>query len=430
MKNITEVLFFGVLSCLLSACSLIDTNKTNSQESQQQESTWDGKGYLKISLRKAGLMNTEYLFVGENGYHFDAKGKLDNGRDAVFTDNATWTSSDSEVFYSTGMGNFKALKDGTAIITATYGEFTDSYEVNVKTYATIKALTIPLSEYRTTRTYDFPIHIEPLNAFVIYTPSVEGAFDVLDDHKFIPRKPGVVDVTAKVFIAEDGRAKDFQFSLNIIDNDKPYFKYNDEVVEDLSVDIAVNKYNSFDVSSVGLSAFKGNNDEEISNSIYLKEGTVNTKVIGEYNVVLGVQNNNVESTLNLKVNIVEKEEVTTKIDLIEGELDSISAVVYENDKRTIHINLQTHLDDTYEKYSGEFVFVVELVAKKNVSGEAVPFNKTFSKYIDRKENGNFGYSFTIEHNADLRAGAENITINKKRMNFRGWGHNYITYPAE
>ena len=426
MKNITKVLFLGILSCLLSACSLLSADKVTTQE-QQQESTLNGKGYLKISLRTTGLVNTEYLFVGENGYYFDAKGKLDNGRDASFTYSATWESSNPEVLVSTGEGGFKALKDGTATVKATYGEFTDSYEVTVRTYATFKALLDPENEYRTTKTYNLPIKIEPLNAFVIYSQSGDGEVEFLDEHKFTAKKAGSVDVSAKVFISQDGRTKSFDFTLNVVENDTPYFKFNDVVQESASIDIAVNKYDNFAslLSDINLKAFKGNNDEEIT-TINVKEGNCNTKVLGEYNLVLVAQNNDTQSTFNLKVNIIEREEVTTNLGTISPE---IIAFNYELDstRKIVSFTVKLSLPDTYEKYSGEFKIKVDVKAKRP-NGYEFYLDKTFTSYFERTDKKQFDFSFDVISETYTIKEDGGIVAVTKSITFTGNGHNYITYP--
>ena len=423
------IIFSTLLSVLLSSCSLLGETKQINTPTDETSTVWDGKGYLEISLRTAGLMNTEYLFVGENGYHFDAKGKLDNGRDAVFTDNATWTSSNPEVFVSNGMGNFKALKDGTATITATYGEFSDSYDVNVKTFATIKALTATEDEYRTTRTYNLPIHIEPLNAFVIYTPSVENAIEILPEHKFIPRIPGEIEVNAKVFIAEDGRTKDFNFILNIVENDTPYFKFNNNVSTSGDAYVAVNKFDNFEsfLATTSLQAFKGNDDSEITSQIYVKEGNCNTKEIGEYNLVMGVENNGIESLFNLKVNVIEKEEDTTYLSKVYPEVNVFQYNI-DSSQKIVNVTIKATLPDTFEKYTGEFVIDVHIKAKRANNYE-FDLTKTVTSYVDHTSEKLFTFNFEVKSETYTIKQDDGIVSANKSVTFSGYGHNYITYPA-
>ena len=81
MKNKTFVLFLSALSFVFSSCSLLPSRtSTDGEVDPPHEET--GLGYLKISLNSAGMFSTDYLFVGERGYQYFAKGKLDNGKDA------------------------------------------------------------------------------------------------------------------------------------------------------------------------------------------------------------------------------------------------------------------------------------------------------------------------------------------------------------
>lgn len=386
------------------------------------------QGYLEIFRTTSGYFDTDYLFVSENGYQFNARGKTKDGKDASYTYSATWESSDTEVVVISNTGIAKALKDGTAIISATYGDYHDEMEVTVVTYASLHALGEVEEEYRTTKAYDSPIIVSPENAFIKYTFSLENAVTVLDNRQLRIDKAGTIEVTAKVYINDLGKSKEYNFTINAIDNNTPYFKYKDEVVKLLSLDIPVNKYQTLDVSELGISAYKGDNDEEITSSITVKEGTYKLDEIGEYQVTLSATNNEVEGTLPLTLNVIERETVITKVGPI-NLTHSIISYGVASTLKYVSFTMKATIPEGHEEYMGEIGFYVQFEAKKNVSGQKVTLDKYETKYFNTTKDRVMSISFQVypSGNIDLRQGNENITILRTFAEFRGYGYDYIYY---
>ena len=428
MKNKTLVLFSAILSMSLGGCALFDSSKDEgkSNNAPTQDVPKTGQGYLKVKLRDNAMVDKNYLFVGENGYNFDAPGKFDDGTSANYTYQATWESSNPEVLVIGYGGSAKALSNGKATVTATYGAYTDSLEVVVKTYAQYHYTEDVESLYRTNRSYAIPIHVTPSNAFVTLSCDDPDAFENTEDNKFIPKKAGNFEVTCKVYTGEDGRARTYPFTFNVVENEKPYFKYKDNIVEEASLDVAVYKYHEINFEELGISAFKGDTDEEITSSVYVKSGTYALNEIGEYTLTLGVLNQGVEGTMQLKLNIIEKEEVIYNLGTISLPVNSYSCTVSSTNLRVASFSVSTYISG-YEKYTGSIFCNVKARAKQNVSGSQIDLDKSDSKSLSRSPAGYYTVSWQYTHNTDMRAGSEHMTLISAFATFTGYGYNYIAY---
>ena len=426
MKRKTALLFLASLLSVAS-CSFLTPAKESDSSSATSKVEGD-QGYLKITRMTSGYYTTDYVFVSEEGYQFFATGKMADGRDASYTYSATWESSDKSIFVVDNMGRVKALANGSAILKATYENYHDEIEVKVATYATLHAPLETEKYYRTSRTYEMPYRIEPEDALVEYSFSIEDSIEVLNNHSFVPKKGGEITVKAKVYVNEYGLPREDEFVLNVIENEKPYFMYEDEERKELEIDVARYKYRSLNFADLGLTAYAGDDDSDITSNIRVKSGTYDLTAVGQYPLVLSVTNKGVESTLNLTLNITEREAIKTKI--------SNRSIGYENlnwfmssDQKSISFTATAILPDEFEDFWGSVGFYVQCETKRKVSGQKMTLDKYTSKYFEKTSEKRIPVSTTCvtENNLEMRAGDENVTINRVIVDWSGVGFNYITY---
>ena len=427
MRRISSFLLLSFL-LLVPSCSFLTTSQNGSADTSVNKGD---QGYLKITRMTTGYYTTDYVFVSEEGYQFFAKGKMADGRDASYTYSAKWESSDESVFIVDNMGRVKALSNGTATLKATYEQYHDEIEVKVATYATLHAPTEAEKYYRTNRTYEMPYRFEPENALVEYSFSEEDSIDVLNSHSFIPKKGGEITVKAKVYVNEYGLPREDEFVLNVIENEKPYFIYEEEEKKELEIDVARYKYQSLNWAELGLAAYAGDDDSDITSNITVKSGTYDLSTVGEYPLVLSVTNKGVEATLDLKLNITEREAVKTKISHRSIEYNNLRWFM-SSDLHTITFSATAILPEGFEDYWGSVGFYVQCETKRKVSGQKMTLDKYSSKYFEKTSVRYVAVSATCEteNNLEMREGDENVTINRVFAEWDGIGYNYITYSPQ
>lgn len=389
------------------------------------------KGYLKIERqRSSDYFTYDYLFVSDHGYLFKAVGKNAEGKDAYFS-TATWSSSNTDIFSVDSLGYVRAKSDGTATLRAEWHDYSDEIEVTVATLATIHEVTEVQDEYRTKRVYDLPYTVTPSNALVKYYFSVENSVDVLNDNKFTAKTSGEIEVTAVVYVDEYGRSKKDKFTLNVIDNEKPYFKYQDEVTESIKKDVAIHKYKSLDFVELGITAFAGDDDSDISSQIIVKEGNYNLLEVGEYPLVLSVTNKGYETTIPFTLNITEREETYTAVDFDPFEVESVSFKI-SSDQFSITFTARVRLPSQYEQYRGDVGIRLVAEIRKSVSGERVIIEPYGSRYFDKISTDmivSVDATFTVG-SYYIRTGEDNVKIGSCTAFGKGFGFNYITYTED
>lgn len=389
------------------------------------------KGYLKIERqRSSDYFTYDYLFVSDHGYLFKAVGKNAEGKDAYFS-TATWSSSNTDIFSVDSLGYVRAKSDGTATLRAEWHNYSDEIEVTVATLAAIHEVTEVQDEYRTKRVYDLPYTVTPSNALVKYYFSIENSVDVLDDNKFTAKTSGEIEVTAVVYVDEYGRSKKDKFTLNVIDNEKPYFKYQDEVTESIKKDVAIHKYKSLDFVELGITAFAGDDDSDISSQIVVKEGNYNLLQVGEYPLVLSVTNKGYETTIPFTLNITEREETYTAVDFDPFEVESVSFKI-SSDQFSITFTARVRLPSQYEQYRGDVGIRLVAEIRKSVSGERVIIEPFGSRYFDKISTStivSIDATFTAG-SYYIRTGEDNVKIGSCTASGKGFGFNYITYTED
>lgn len=389
------------------------------------------KGYLKIERqRSSDYFTYDYLFVSDHGYLFKAVGKNAEGKDAYFS-TATWSSSNTDIFSVDSLGYVRAKSDGTATLRAEWHDYSDEIEVTVATLATIHEVTEVQDEYRTKRVYDLPYTVTPSNALVKYYFSIENSVDVLDDNKFTAKTSGEIEVTAVVYVDEYGRSKKDKFTLNVIDNEKPYFKYQNEVTESIKKDVAIHKYKSLDFVELGITAFAGDDDSDISSQIIVKEGSYDLLQVGEYPLVLSVTNKGYETTIPFTLNITEREETYTAVDFDPFEVESVSFKI-SSDQFSITFTARVRLPSQYEQYRGDVGIRLVAEIRKSVSGERVIIEPYGSRYFDKISTSTIvsvDATFTAG-SYYIRTGEDNVKIGSCTASGKGFGFNYITYTED
>ena len=428
MKKIASLFFLSFL-LVGSSCSFLTPRESDSSASS---STFNGdRGYLKIKPEWRDYYTTEYVFIGEEGRQFYAEGKTEEGKDAFYTFVAKWESSDETILYIDSRGIAKGMSNGVVTVKATYKQYSDEITVRVATCAEEHEVLETKPYYRTKNTYEMPYHVSPSDALVEYTFSVEGAIEVLEGGSFIPKKSGSVEVTARVYIDERGKPRQDKFTLNIVENEKPYFIYEEEEKKELEIDVARYKYQSLNWADLGLAAYAGDDDSDITSNIQVKSGSYDLSTVGEYPLVLSVTNKGVEATLNLKLNITEREAIITKI--------SHRSIEYENlrwfmssDLHTITFSATAVLPDEFEDYWGSVGFYVQCETKRKVSGQKMILDKYSTKYFEKTYVRYVAVSTTCEteNNLEMREGDENVIIDRVFAEWDGVGYNYITYSPQ
>ena len=388
-------------------------------------------GYLRISRQTSSdIVDYDYLFVSENGYQFRATGKRYDGSNCDYTNMATWESTNTDSFAVDNMGRVKAIADGTGKLKATYENYSDEIDITVVTCANYIVFDDSklLDVYRTTLTYDLPIAVKPTNAFIKVTTNVENAIEIKDNLQFTPLISGEIEVTTIAYINDKGQKRSATFTINVVDNDQPYFKYKDEKVTDVTIDVAINKYQTLIPKEIGVSAFKGNDDTDISDDITIKSGTYDLTKVGEYPIVLSVINNGVEATLNVKLNMTEKEMIYTRIDR-DLPLTVNSCSITITSYRNVRVDISTTLPDTYTDYSGSLTFHVMFRVRYNVSGQIYQVDRFITKYTSHHAlPGKISAQEDIGSNFDMRL--EDIEADYTSVEFVGYGYNYIVYPPQ
>jgi hypothetical protein len=417
-----------LLLFMVPSCSFLSTSEESSSSSVAPEGD---QGYLKIARRHSSrYYTTDYLFVSEEGYEFTAEGKTADGKRASYTNSAIWESSDKSVFVVNNMGQVKAISNGVATLKATYNQYHDEIEVKVATYAETHETKETETYYRTHRTYEMPYHVEPANALVEYSFSIEDSIELIDNFTFIPKKSGEISVTATVYVNEFGLPRSDTFTLNVIENEKPYFIFDEKEANELELDVAVHKYQAMDWSELGISAFAGDDDSDITSNISVKEGTYDLNAVGEYHLVLSATNKGVEATIPFTLHIIEKEPVLTRYSNLNIETEGLSWTM-AGDHKSITFSATAVLPDGYEDYWGEIGFSVQCEVKRKVSGQKVTLSKYSSRFIDKTPEKRFRVTATclMETGYEMREGEDNVIIDWARSSWSGIGYNYIIYPA-
>ena len=430
MKKIGTLFFLSFL-LMGSSCDFL-VSKEEGSSSSSSVITGD-RGYLKIKPEWRDYFTTDYVFIGEEGHQFLAEGKNEEGKDAFYTFVATWESSDESILHIDNRGCAKGVSNGVVTLKATYKQYSDEITVRVATCAEEHEVLEIESYYRTKNTYEMPYRVSPSDALVEYTFSEEDTIEVLDNGSFIPKKSGSVEVTARVYIDERGRPRQDKFTLNIIENEKPYFVYEEEEKEELKLDIAARKYQSLDWNALGISAFAGDDDSDITSSIQIKSGSYDLSRVGEYPLLLSVVNKGVEATLPFTLNIIEKERVVTKFtgERIEFDQDSLNIRI-ASDLKSITFSVTAILPSDYEEMMGSVGLNVICVVKQKVSGERITLTKYESTYFAQTTKKRIAASVTCvtENNTEMRAGNENVVNYSISASLNGYGFNYITYPLQ
>ena len=419
MKKIASLFFLSFL-LVGSSCSFLTPRESDSSTSS---STFTGdRGYLKIKPEWRDYYTTEYVFIGEEGHQFYAEGKTEEGKDASYTFVAKWESSDETILHIDSKGIAKGMSNGIVTVKATYKQYSDEMTVKVATCAEEQPY------YRTKNTYEMPYRVSPSDALVEYTFSVEDAIEVLEGGSFIPKKSGSVEVTARVYIDERGKPRQDKFTLNIVENEKPYFLYKEEEKEELKLDIAARKYQSLDWNALGISAFAGDDDSDLTSNIRVKSGQYDLSVVGEYPLVISVTNKGVEATMSLTLNIIEKEPVITKLTSERIEYENLEIRI-ASDLKSITFSVTAILPNDYEEIMGYVALDVVCVVKQKVSGQRMTLEKYETKYFDQTTSKRISASATCftENNVEMRAGNENVVNYSVLAYLSGYGFNYITY---
>ena len=425
MKKITSLFFLSFL-LVGSSCSFLTPRESDSSTSS---STFTGdRGYLKIKPEWRDYYTTEYVFIGEEGHQFYAEGKNEEGKDASYTFVAKWESSDETILHIDSKGIAKGISNGIVTVKATYKQYSDEITVRVATCAEEHEVLETEPYYRTKNTYEMPYRVSPSDALVEYTFSVEDAIEVLEGGSFIPKKSGSVEVTARVYIDERGKPRQDKFTLNIIENEKPYFLYKEEEKEELKLDIAARKFQSLDWNALGISAFAGDDDSDLTSNIRVKSGQYDLSVVGEYPLVISVTNKGVEATMSLTLNIIEKEPVITKLTSERIEYENLEIRI-ANDLKSITFSVTAILPNDYEEIMGYVALDVICIVKQNVSGQRMTLTKYETKYFDQTTSKRISASATCvtENNTEMRAGNENVVNYSVLAYLSGYGYNYITY---
>ena len=425
MKKIASLFFLSFL-LVGSSCSFLTPRESDSSTSS---STFTGdRGYLKIKPEWRDYYTTEYVFIGEEGHQFYAEGKTEEGKDASYTFVAKWESSDETILHIDSKGIAKGVSNGVVTVKATYKQYSDEMTVKVATCAEEHEVLEAKPYYRTKNTYEMPYRVSPSDALVEYTFSVEDAIEVLEGGSFIPKKSGSVEVTARVYIDERGKPRQDKFTLNIVDNEKPYFLYKEEEKEELKLDIAARKFQSLDWNALGISAFAGDDDSDLTSNIRVKSGQYDLSVVGEYPLVISVTNKGVEATMSLTLNIIEKEPVITKLTSERIEYENLEIRI-ASDLKSITFSVTAILPNDYEEIMGYVALDVICIVKQNVSGQRMTLEKYETKYFDQTTSKRISASATCvtENNTEMRAGNENVVNYSVLAYLSGYGFNYITY---
>ena len=422
-----KALLLTTLSLLLTGCfsGLSLPNSFNSSISSQTTSLGD-QGYLKITRQqKSEIICYDYLFVSNDSFEFRALGKKADGTPADYTYAATWESTNPDSFF-VSEGRVGTRADGEGKLRATYGNYSDEIDIKVVTPAKYVVEQDPLDEYRTGKTYDMPFIFEPKNAFAEYTFSKENSVQVLENNQFIPLEAGQIDVTVKSFNSDKGRYTLYNFTMNVVENDAPYFTIKDEKAYSGSLDVAKNKYKALDsdaINDMGIKAFAGDDDTDITSSITVKSGEFDLTTEGEYHVTLSAINKDIETTFSLTLVIIEKEMVWEKVKF-SLPIDSYSINV--TSLRVATATVRTHIDKEYEDYTGSIGYSATFVVKHNVSGTQETISKYESKYLTHAPNGPYSVTITYESTFDMRI-MSNIEPTRQFVEFSGYGYNYIVY---
>ena len=425
MKKIASLFFLSFL-LVGSSCSFLTPRESDSSTSS---STFTGdRGYLKIKPEWRDYYTTEYVFIGEEGHQFYAEGKTEEGKDASYTFVAKWESSDETILHIDSRGIAKGMSNGVVTVKATYKQYSDEITVRVATCAEEHEVLETKPYYRTKNTYEMPYRVSPSDALVEYSFSVEDAIEVLEGGSFIPKKSGSVEVTARVYIDERGKPRQDKFTLNIVENEKPYFLYKEEEKEELKLDIAARKFQSLDWNALGISAFAGDDDSDLTSNIRVKSGQYDLSVVGEYPLVISVTNKGVEATMSLTLNIIEKEPVITKLTSESIEYENLQIRI-ASDLKSITFSVTAILPNDYEEIMGYVALDVICVVKQNVSGQRMTLQKYETKYFDQTTSKRISASATCvtENNTEMRAGNENVVNYSVLAYLSGYGFNYITY---
>ncbi len=425
MKKVASLFFLSFL-LIGSSCSFLAPRESDSSTSS---STFTGdRGYLKIKPEWRDYYTTEYVFIGEEGHQFYAEGKNEEGKDASYTFVAKWESSDETILHIDSKGIAKGISNGVVTVKATYKQYSDEITVKVATCAEEHEVLETEPYYRTKNTYEMPYRVSPSDALVEYTFSVEDAIEVLEGGSFIPKKSGSVEVTAKVYIDERGKPRQDKFTLNIVENEKPYFLYKEEEKEELKLDIAARKFQSLDWNALGISAFAGDDDSDLTSNIRVKSGQYDLSVVGEYPLVISVTNKGVEATMSLTLNIIEKEPVITKLTSERIEYENLEIRI-ASDLKSITFSVTAILPNDYEEIMGYVALDVICVVKQKVSGQRMTLEKYETKYFDQTTSKRISASATCftENNVEMRAGNENVVNYSVLAYLSGYGFNYITY---
>ena len=203
------------------------------------------------------------------------------------------------------------------------------------------------------------------------------------------------------------------------------------MTESIKKDVAIHKYKSLDFAELGITAFAGDDDSDISSQIIVKEGSYDLLQVGEYPLVLSVTNKGYETTIPFTLNITEREETYTRVDHDNFDVSEVTWSIAPN-QLSITFTVRVQLPTQYEKFMGEVYFRLTCEIKKSVTGERVVFEQYGSKNVDKISTSQVvsvqgTYSVSSYY---IRTGEENVRIANCVAYGLGYGFNYITYTEE
>lgn len=320
IKSILKKIAILFITVPLTGCFFFSKQDASISSSKEDLSR------LEITrIHSYGLVDFDHVFTNGGIAEFTATYYDQNGEkvEENIDTSVNWRVLDTSIAGVDSGGHVTGKKNGVTKLTGTYRGVTGEITLDVKTIAKTYELEEPAAEYRTDKTYGFPINFAPADASIDFTLSNSDIIRINEQNpnKFDVIGVGSVDVTATAFTYWAGDTTTYHFTIDTLDKNAPTFYLNGKPSTSTTFSCAKNKYDELPLSNIGITA-KDCNDIDITSSIDVSSGAFDLSQEGTYNITLSVRDYGLTSYFQLKLVVCEYDEKKT--------LSPIDAVTYDN----------------------------------------------------------------------------------------------------
>ena len=315
------------------------------------------------------VTNPNLVFV-DNSAHFKITGTNYQGQPiSPSSIQVSWSINDTSVAKVDYQGVVTALKEGTCTLTAQYGIYSNTFEINTAIIARKFETGDLEDEYRSGNTYNLPFTPSPFNATVKYSTDDSNVLFLNPDKKtFKVLASGSATINAEYYPNNTGVSQVTSVNIICVDAKAPTFKYNDRVVTSLSLEVAKNKYSVLNPNELGIYAYDNSNND-ISNYIFVDQGEYDLSTVGTHNLVLGATDSS-GRTSYLKITLeVTEYEVRKYNNVVDGIVEvshkyTPIEIQYSQAIKQIKFEMDIKINDSYDTADVEIRWLIYFKIKR------------------------------------------------------------------